>query len=277
MASTLGPDEGSGSEPPVPTPLRLDKALARSGAGSRRACGKLVVAGRVRVDGRVVTNPLAPVSPATSEITLDGTALHPATDLTYLVVHKPPGVVCAMHDPDGRPCLGDLLGPDRPGLFHVSRLDVDTSGVQILMNDGQLAARLTAHCAPRTYLAQLRGPVPPGLERRLLDGVEVDGTRVRADSFRSVVDSPRTSLVEIGLHETVKRGARRLLVALHDPPVRMVCVRVGPVTLGSLEVGQVRDLSREEVCALRAMAEGDQGPGAPGSDSSAEVGAPDGQ
>ena len=243
-------------------PVRLDQALARSGAGSRRASAQLIAAGRVRVDGDVVTNPLTRVLPATARITLDGTPVHPATELAYLVVHKPPGVVCTMHDPDGRPCLGDLLGPGQPGLFHVSRLDVDTSGVQILMNDGELAARLTAHSAPRTYLAQLRGSVPPGLERRLLDGVEVDGTRIRVDSFRAVVDSPRASMVEISLHETVKRGARRLLVAVHEPPIRLVCVRVGPVELGSLEVGRCRPLSAKEVAALRtdAAARRDQGP-----------------
>lgn len=260
---------------PCPPQVRLDQALARAGAGSRRACGKLITAGRVRVDDQVVTNPVARISSGAVSISVDGVPVGTTPDLRYLLVHKPSGVVCTMRDPEGRPCLGDLVGPERAGLFHVSRLDVETSGVQVLMNDGQLAARLTAHSVPRVYLAQLRGTVPPDLERRLLEGVEVDGTRVRADSVRSIVDSPRTSLVEIALHETVKRGARRLLVALHDPPVRMVCVRVGPIALGSLEVGQVRHLAASEVCALRAMAEQDQGPGVSGSDSPAVVDASD--
>ncbi len=236
--------------------VRLDKALARSGAGSRRACDQLIVAGRVSVDGVVVTNPLTRVDPAVTRIALDGEAVDPARDLQYVAVHKPPGVVATMHDPHGRACLGDLVGAEHRGLFHVGRLDAETAGLQILMNDGALADGLTAHALSRAYLAQLPGQVPPGLEARLRAGVVLDGVRVRVEDFRVVVAAPRSSMVEIALHETTRRGARRLLTALHVPPRHLVCVRVGPVSLGSLEAGRSRPLTDAEVQALRRAAQG---------------------
>jgi 23S rRNA pseudouridine2605 synthase len=240
----------------VATPVRLDKALARSGAGSRRACDRLILAGRVSVDGVVVTNPLTRVDPAVTRITPDGATVAATRGPQYLVVHKPPGVVATMHDPQGRPCLGDLVGAEHRGLFHVGRLDVETAGLQILMNDGDLADRLTAHALPRTYLAQLPGPVPPGLEAQLRAGVVLDRVRLHVDDFRVVVATPRSSMVEIALHETAKRGARRLLTALHQTPQRLVCVRIGPVSLGDLEVGQSRPLTQVELQALRRAARG---------------------
>ncbi|MDI6911614.1 pseudouridine synthase [Nocardioides sp.] len=235
-------------------PVRLDKALARSGAGSRRVCDQLIIAGRVSVDGVVVTNPLTKVDPAVTPITVDGSPVDTARDLQYVVVNKPPGVVATMHDPLGRACLGDLVGPANRGLFHVGRLDAETAGLQILMNDGALAGRLTARALTRTYLAQLPGPVPPGLEAQLRAGVVVDGARLGVDDFRVVVSAPRSSMVEISLRETTKRGARRLLIALHQPPQRLVCVRVGPVLLGDLEAGRSRSLTEVEFHALLQLA-----------------------
>lgn len=238
------------------TLVRLDKALARSGAGSRRGCDQLIVAGRVAVDGVVTTNPLTRIDPALTRITLDGAAVDPARDLQYVVVHKPPGVVATMHDQQGRPCLGDLIGAEHRGLFHVGRLDAETAGLQILMNDGELADGLTAHALSRTYLAQLAGSVPPDLEDRLRAGVVLDGARLRVEAFRIVVAAPRSSMIEIVLHETTRRGARRMLAALHVPPRSLVCVRVGPVSLGDLEAGRSRPLTHAELEALRQLARG---------------------
>lgn len=237
----------------VGTLVRLDKALALSGAGSRRGCNRLIVAGRVAVDGVVLTNPLTRVDPALHRITLDGAVVDPTRDLRYVVVHKPPGVVATMHDQQGRPCLGDLVGAEHRGLFHVGRLDAETAGLQILMNDGELADRLTARALSRTYLAQLPGAVPPELEHQLRTGVVVDGVRVHVDEFRVVVAAPRSSMIEIGLHEPARRGARRMLTALHVPPRHLVCVRIGPVALGDLEAGRSRPLTEAEVQALRQL------------------------
>ena len=238
------------------TLVRLDKALARSGAASRRGCDQLIAAGRVAVDGVVVTNPLTRIDPALSRVTLDGQAVDPARDLQYLVVHKPPGVVATLHDQQGRPCLGDLIGVEHRGLFHVGRLDAETAGLQILMNDGELADRLTARALSRTYLAQLAGSVPPDLEDRLRAGVVLDGVSLHVEEFRVVVAAPRSSMIEIVLHETTRRGARRMLTALHVPPRRLVCVRVGPVSLGDLETGRSRPLTDVELQALRRLAGG---------------------
>ncbi len=246
--------------------VRLDKALALAGAGSRRACDRLVSSGRVSVDGAVVTNPLTRVDPATSLILVDGVRADSAREPAYLVVHKPRGVVATMHDPQHRPCLGDLVGEQHRGLFHVGRLDAETAGLQILMNDGELAQRLTVGEMPRTYLAQVRGAVPPGLGARLRAGIVLDGTLVRTDSFRVVVNSPAVSMVEVALQESVRHGARRLLTAAGCPPRFLVCVRVGPVVLGDLEAGQCRPLTDAEVRGLRSLVDAEAAPDDAGRD-----------
>jgi 23S rRNA pseudouridine2605 synthase len=231
----------------------LDKALALAGTGSRRACDELICAGRVSVDGDIVTNPLVRVDPQLSRILVDGSRVDPARDPEYLVVHKPRGVVATMHDPQGRSCLGDLVAAEHRGLFHVGRLDAEIAGLQIVMNDGELAQRLTVGAMPRTYLAQLPGPVPAGLGVRLRAGIVLDTTLVRTDDFRVVVNSPTVSMVEVSLHESVRHGARRLLTAAGCPPRFLVCIRVGPVVLGDLEAGQSRPLTEDEVLGLRGL------------------------
>ena len=237
----------------MPGLVRLDKALALAGAGSRRACDELICAARVSVDGDIVTNPLVRVDPQTSRILVDGALVDPVRDHEYLVVHKPRGVIATMHDPQQRPCLGDLVAAEHRGLFHVGRLDAETAGLQIVMNDGDLAQRLTVGAMSRTYLARLRGSVPEGLGSRLGAGFTLDATLVRTDGFRVVVNSPTVCMVAISLHESVRHGARRLLTAAGCPPRFLVCVRVGPVVLGDLEAGQSRPLTEDEVRGLRSL------------------------
>lgn len=230
---------------------RLHKLLAAAGIGSRRACEKLIAAGRVEVDGeRARLGQRA--DPATAVIRVDGLRVATAPDLVYLALNKPRGVVSTLRDPQGRPSLGDYVAGRQERLFHVGRLDVDTEGLLLLTNDGELAHRLAhpSYQVPKTYLAEIEGPVPRDVGRRLRAGVDLDDGPARVDHFRVVQSLGSRALVEIVLHEGRNRLVRRLLAAVDRPARRLVRTRIGPVALGDLRSGRTRRLTRAEVSAL---------------------------
>ena len=235
-----------------PEGVRLQKLLAAAGFGSRRACEKLIEQGRVAVDGQVVTELGVRVSPATQVVHVDGDRVVLDTDKVYLAFNKPAGVVSTMHDEEGRPCLADYVGQLSTRLFHVGRLDVDTEGLLLLTNDGDLAHRLQhpAYGVPKTYVAQVHGLVAKDVGRRLREGVELDDGIARADSFRLVDNVPGHSIVEIVLHEGRKHIVRRMMETVGYPVEMLSRVQVGPVRLAELRPGRYRALSAEEVAQL---------------------------
>lgn len=244
----------------VAGPHRLQKVLAAAGVGSRRACEELIAAGRVEVDGVVVTEQGTRVDPMTAVVRVDGQRISVAPGRVYLAVNKPVGVVSAMSDPQGRRTLADLVA-DRPErLFHVGRLDVDTEGLILLTNDGDLAQRLShpSYEVPKTYLAEVEGAVSKGLGRRLLAGVQLEDGPVVPDAFRVVDRLPGRTLLELVLHEGRNRVVRRLLAEVGHPVRRLVRTRVGTVALGDLPPGKVRELGREELAGLYALVDGDR-------------------
>lgn len=239
-----------------PTGIRLQKVLAAAGVGSRRACEVLIEQGRVEVDGRRVTEQGLRIDPDRQVIKVDGMRVVTAADRTYLALNKPRGVVSTMSDPDGRPCLGDYVEGRTERLFHVGRLDVDTEGLILLTNDGDLANRLAhpRYGVRKTYLAELSGPLPKDLGRRLRAGIELDDGPAAVDSFRVVGGSGNRIMVEIVLHEGRNRIVRRMLEAAGHPVQRLVRTRVGPVALGDLRTGRWRVLSRVELGELYSAA-----------------------
>jgi 23S rRNA pseudouridine2605 synthase len=237
--------------------IRLQKVLAAAGVGSRRACEALIAEGRVSVDGRVVRRQGVRVDPATALITVDGERITTAeSGRVYLALNKPVGVISTMKDEQGRESVVDYVPPRyrQPGkrLFNVGRLDADTEGLLLLTNDGELAHRLAhpSYEVPKTYLAEVRGPMGRDVGRRLRDGVELDDGVATADSFRVVGSSEPRLLVEIVLHEGRKHVVRRMLDAVGHPVLRLVRTKVGPVSLGELRPGRTRELTRAEVSAL---------------------------
>jgi pseudouridine synthase len=236
--------------------IRLQKVLAQAGLGSRRACEQLIAAGRVEVDGRLVREQGLRVDPRQSVIRVDGARIATTPGLVYLVLNKPRGVVSAMTDPQGRPCLGDFVAERRERLFHVGRLDADTEGLILLTNDGDLAHRLAhpSHGVPKTYLAEVSAPVHRDLGARLRRGVELEDGPARVDRYRLVGASGGRAMVEIVLHEGRKHVVRRLLAEVGHPVHRLVRTRIGPVTLGTLAPGRLRHLTRHEVGALYSAA-----------------------
>ena len=163
----------------------------------------------------------------------------------YLAFNKPAGVLSTMSDDRGPQTIADLLGDRAERLFHVGRLDYDTEGLILLTNDGELAHRLAhpRYEVPKTYLAEVPGPVPQDLGRRLTTGVELDDGVVIADRFRVVEQAGHRVLVEITLHEGRKHIVRRMLAEVGHPVSRLVRTSVGPISLGTLRPGTSRRLS----------------------------------
>ena len=228
--------------------------LARAGVGSRRACEVLISEGRVAVDGRVVREQGRQIDPTRAVVTVDGRRVVVDPERVYLALNKPAGVLTAMSDDRGRPCVGDLVADQGQRLFHVGRLDADTEGLLLLTNDGELAHRLAhpSYGVRKTYLAEVPGPVPRSVAAALRRGVDLEDGPVHVDSFRVVEQSGSRAMVEVVLHEGRKHIVRRLLAEVGHPVQRLVRLRVGPVRLGSLPPGRVRPLSSDEVAALYA-------------------------
>ena len=239
-------------EPEVEPLQRLQKVMAAAGIGSRRACEVLIEQGRVEVDGDVVREQGRRVDPATAVIRVDGMRVVTAPDLVHLALNKPRGVVTTMSDEEGRPAVGDFVAGRAQRLFHVGRLDADTEGLLLLTNDGELAHRLThpSYEVPKTYLAEVPGPVRRGVGKELRAGVELEDGTARVDSFRLVGQTGARVMVELVLHEGRKHIVRRLLEEVGYPVQRLVRTSVGPVNLGNLRAGKTRPLTREELGEL---------------------------
>ncbi|MGH8894987.1 MAG: pseudouridine synthase [Actinomycetes bacterium] len=232
--------------------VRLQRVLAAAGLGSRRACEQLIAEGRVEVDGARVREQGVRVDPGTAVIKVDGMRIASAPDNVYLALNKPRGVVSTMSDPEGRPSLAEYVADRSARLFNVGRLDIDTEGLILLTNDGDLAHRL-AHPSfgvEKTYLAEVTGPVARDVGRRLRAGVELDDGMVQADSFRLVSTVGTRVMVEVSLHEGRKHVVRRMLAEVGHPVSQLVRIRVGPISLGNLKPGKHRRLSQQEVGAL---------------------------
>ena len=214
--------------------------------GSRRACEELIEAGRVTVDGEVAVLGRR-VDPDQAEVEVDGVPVSVRPGLVYYLLNKPRGVVVTASDPQGRPTALDLV-PRQPRVFSVGRLDADTEGLIILTNDGELAHRLAhpSYGVEKEYLAELDGIPTAGQLRQLRSGVCLeDGITAPA---RATLVEPRA--LKLVIHEGRNRQVRRMCAAVGHHVVRLVRMRIGPVTDRSLSPGSWRPLTVEEVRGL---------------------------
>ena len=232
--------------------VRLQKYLAQSGVASRRKCEELMLAGSVEVDGEVVTRLGTKIDPTTAVVRVDGKRLPPISPHVYLVLNKPRGVVSTMSDPEGRKTLQDLVD-DRPErLFHVGRLDTDTTGLILLTNDGDFAQRMAhpSYEMDKTYVAEVDGEVSKATLARLLEGVELDDGPIAVSNNRIVSYGTGKTIVELVIHEGRNRIVRRLLDHVGHPVRQLTRTAIGPVPLGQLKSGQMRELTLDELGAL---------------------------
>ncbi len=197
------------------------------------------------------------IDPARQIVHVDGVRVQLDESRVYLAFNKPLGVVSTMNDELGRISIGDYVGDRNERLFHVGRLDADTEGLLLLTNDGELAHRLQhpAYGVLKTYLAQVRGPIPRGLGKQLREGVELEDGPVAVDSFK-IVDSAPGQGARRGRSSTraASTSCAGCSTQVGHPVETLVRTDVGPIRLGDLKVGKTRRLSRDEVGALYSAA-----------------------
>jgi 23S rRNA pseudouridine2605 synthase len=233
--------------------VRLAKFLAHAGVASRRGAERLIGAGRVRVDGEVVTDPARDVS-ETNEVVADGERVSPEP-LEYHLVNKPIGVVSTAHEPGGRPKVTDLVDTGAR-LYPVGRLDVDSSGLVLLTNDGELANRLMhpRYEVDKRYRVRVKGTPSKAALAALRRGVELEDGKTAPAGVEVLERGGHESLLEIVIHEGRKRMVRRMLEAVGHPAIALQRTAIGPVELGRLHVGGTRRLRPVEVDKLRTAA-----------------------
>lgn len=235
--------------------VRLQKLMAQAGVASRRVCEEMIEEGRVTVNDQLVTELGVRVDPAKVSIQVDGMTIQTNDKLVYMVFNKPAGVVSSMEDPDGRPCITNYLRSSMTErVFHVGRLDVETEGLLLLTNDGELANRLThpSYEVPKTYLVQVPGPMEPGIGAAMKKGLRLEDGVTRVDEFKLVDSTPGHVLVEVTIHSGKNRIIRRLFEHVGYPVEKLVRVEMGPIHIGSQKQGTIRNLSKVEIGKLLA-------------------------
>lgn len=239
----------------LPEGERLQKVLAAAGVASRRVVEEMIVARRIRVNGEVASELGRRIDPENDRIEVDGVAVQLDTSRRYVMLNKPVGVVSSLSDENGRPDLRTYTQNFEERLFNVGRLDSETSGLLVLTNDGELA-HVLAHPSfgvTKTYIAKVHGQVLPQTIAALTAGVELEDGTVAADKAR-LLGRPEgrsnASLVEITLHSGRNRVVRRMMAAVGHPVLELVRRQFGPLHLGSLRSGDLRDLTRDELGAL---------------------------
>jgi len=241
-------------EPPEGGPQRLQKLLAASGICSRRQAEALIAAGRVTVNGRIATLG-EQADPHQDTVLVDGRPLRREEPPCYLLMHKPVGVVTSRHDPRGRPVVTDLLRDVPARVYPVGRLDLTTSGLLLLTNDGALAHRLMhpSHEVTKTYLVRVRGALTAEQARRLEQGIELDDGMTAPAQVANVRSSGSHTWFELSLHEGRNRQVRRMCAALGLPVSRLMRIRYAFLTLEGLAPGEHRHLSAAEITRLRRL------------------------
>jgi 23S rRNA pseudouridine2605 synthase len=235
--------------------VRLQKVLAQAGIASRRAAEKLIAEGRVSVNGITVREMGTKADPGADDTRVDGRRIKAAQKARYILLNKPAGYVSTRSDPQRRPTVIDLLQGVREYVYPVGRLDYDTEGLLLLTNDGDLAARLThpRHGVERTYEARVAGIPDAAALERLRKGIPLDGRKTLPADVRLL--SPvrgHDGVLRLTIREGRNRQVRRMCEAVGHPVRTLRRIRIGPLEDRRLKTGQWRELSAEELRALKA-------------------------
>ncbi len=229
----------------------LERVLSKAGIGSRTEARKWISEGRVRVNGRAVTNPDQWIDLQRDRVAFDGKPLR-KTERTYLLLYKPKGYLTTYRDPQGRPTIYDLL-PDRDRyLFPVGRLDLDTSGLLILTNDTAFAERLTNpdYKVSKTYLVKASKHLSDEQLDQLRHGIALRDGPTRPARVQRIRESGGRTIFEIRITEGRNRQVRRMVEALDAKVLKLVRVAIGPIRIGDLPIGKTRALTAQEIRAL---------------------------
>jgi len=243
--------------------IRLQKILSAAGVASRRTAETLITQGRVRVNGKTVTELGTKADPDTDDIRVDDRRVKGAQRRRYLLLYKPRGYITTRSDPERRPTVLDLVskGGVREYVYPVGRLDYDSEGLLLLTSDGDLASKLThpRHGVEREYEVRVRGLPDDHDLQRLSKGISLAGRRTapaRVELAKVIeAESGTQALLSFVLHEGRNRQVREMCDAIGHPVVRLRRVRIGPITDPHIRPGEFRDLSPREITLLRRAAD----------------------
>jgi len=242
----MGKKHDQGSE-------RLNKIIAGSGIASRRRADALISSGRVVVNSQIITKAGSKAVWGVDTIIVDGQRLPDPPKKLYLLLNKPFGYVCTLHDPQGRPIVRDLLGDLKERVYSVGRLDFDSQGLLILTNDGELAFRLThpRFQVPKTYKVLVEGAIEPQSVKKLQKGIMLNDGLAGPARVRILEREQGRSLLRITISEGRSREIRRMLEAAGHRTIQLLRAKYGNLSLGTLKVGRYRHLTAEEAQSLR--------------------------
>lgn len=231
---------------------RLQKLLSMAGVASRREAEGFIAAGRVAVNGVVVTELGSKADPERDKITLDGVEVKPSAAKIYILLNKPVGYMTTLKDPEGRPVVTDLLKDIKARVYPVGRLDYNTEGLLLLTNDGEWANAL-AHPrreVDKEYMVRVKGAVSPEQVGRLMAGVELEDGKTAPAEVRIAKESDNNTWISVIIHEGRYRQVRRMCEAVSLSVVRLKRVSYGFLDLGELTPGEYRFLSADEAARL---------------------------
>ncbi len=236
--------------------IRLNKFLAQAGIASRREVDKMIAGGRIKVNGQVVQVLGCKIDDEKDRVEVDGRRVEKEEKLIYLMLNKPPGYLVTLKDNFQRPTIQQLLPSLRQRVFPVGRLDYDSSGLLLMMNDGELAHRLThpSFKVPKAYLVKVMGSPDSSKISRLEKGIFLDGKKTAPAKIAQIRREPKKSLYKIEIYEGRKREVKRMFQAIGHKVLHLQRTNFGGLKLGSLKQGKWRYLTRKEIDTLKKLA-----------------------
>lgn len=234
-------------------PMRLQKFLARAGVASRRGSEALMSAGRVEVNGVVITELGFKVDPLLDSVSVDGVQVVWGAKPVTLILNKPAGIITSMKDYRGRRCVADIMPCDQyPGLYPIGRLDQDTTGLLLFSTDGNLGNALLhpSHHVDKTYVVQVKGSLGKHALDELERGVMLDDGMTSPAQARIIAQHTRTTELELVIHEGRKHQVKRMCLAVGHPVVHLHRSHFGPLSVEGLPEGLYRELTEEELVEL---------------------------
>ena len=234
--------------------MRLQKYLASCGIASRRKCEEYILEGRVSVNGTLMTELGTKVNEG-DLVTCDNKEVKPEEEYAYYILNKPIGYVTTVKDEKDRPTVMDLLSGIETRIFPVGRLDYNTSGLLLLTNDGELTYALThpKHDVNKTYHVKIKGHITHQELEKLRKGVFIEGKKTAPALAEVINTNASTTLLAITIHEGRNRQIRKMCEAIGHSVLKLARIAIGEITVGSLEVGQYRKLTQEEITYLKEI------------------------
>lgn len=235
--------------------MRLQKYIALAGVASRRRAEELISIGRVKVNGKVVTEMGIKVTPGLDKVLVDNKEVKISVDKIYILLNKPVGYVTTLSDEFNRPKVVDLLQEIKERVYPVGRLDYNTSGLLLLTNDGDLTHKITHPSSHiyKTYVCKIKGRITKKEMDTFRTGVDIDGYITAPAKIELLKQNKDSTLVKVIIYEGKNRQIRRMMEALGHPVITLKRISIGKIDLDNLQIGKWRYLTRKEVEYLRSL------------------------